>query len=92
MILIGTKMDLVSSNPALRKVTVAEARNLATHNHMLDPIETSAKDNTNIERAFYHLAKSLKIKFDGLKSDDAEESFHLDSKPVKDNKGSSCAC
>ncbi len=89
---MGTKVDLVTTNPALRKVTAAEASSMATHNHMLDPIETSAKDNTNIERAFYQLAQSLKVKHDGLKTEDSEQSFQLKSKPVKEETDSSCAC
>ena len=94
MLLLGTKLDLVNSKPSLRKVSTSEAQNLASHKHMLEPIETSAKDNTNIERAFYHLAKSLKIKYDGLKSaDDAEQSFHLnDTQKVGPDSNSSCGC
>lgn len=92
ILLMGTKVDLVTANPALRKVTDGEARNLATYNHMLDPIETSAKDNMNIERAFHQLARSLKMKHDGLKSEDSEQSLQLNSKPIKDDNDSSCAC
>ena len=83
---------MVTANPALRKVTSSEAQSLATHKHMLDPIETSAKDNMNIERAFRQLARSLKIKHDVLKSEDSQPSLQLNTKPVNENTGSSCAC
>lgn len=52
-LILGNKQDLEH----LREVTVAEAKAYAQHCSMLDAIETSAKENTNIDEAFLRMAK-----------------------------------
>lgn len=60
-LILGNKQDLEH----LREVTVAEAKAYAQHCSMLDAIETSAKENTNIDEAFLRMAKELKNKIGG---------------------------
>lgn len=52
--LVGNKLDLATN----RCVSVDEGRKLAATENMFF-IETSAKDSTNIERAFIHLTKEI---------------------------------
>uniref|UniRef100_H2Z2F3 Ras-related protein Rab-43 n=1 Tax=Ciona savignyi TaxID=51511 RepID=H2Z2F3_CIOSA len=54
-LLIGNKCDKVNH----RVVTEEEATNVATNWEALDYVETSAKDNTNIDHAFMKLASEL---------------------------------
>lgn len=41
----------------LREVNLSEAKAFAQHHGMVDAIETSAKENTNIEELFMEMAK-----------------------------------
>ncbi|OWF56237.1 ras-related protein Rab-43-like [Mizuhopecten yessoensis] len=59
--LIGTKSDLEH----LREVKAAESRAYADHHGMIDAIETSAKENTNVEEVFMRMAKELKKRYGG---------------------------
>ncbi|GAB1609156.1 ras-related protein Rab-43-like, partial [Argonauta hians] len=63
-LILGNKQDLEH----LREVTVAEAKQYAQSCSMLDAIETSAKENTNIDEAFLRMAKDLKKRFGGENS------------------------
>ncbi|XP_014788002.1 ras-related protein Rab-43 [Octopus bimaculoides] len=63
-LILGNKQDLEH----LREVSVAEAKAYAQHCSMLDAIETSAKENTNIDEAFLRMAKDLKKRFGGENS------------------------
>lgn len=54
-ILIGNKKDLEN----MRKVDFSEAQALAAHHDMMECLETSAKDSTNIEQVFLRLATEL---------------------------------
>lgn len=49
----GNKKDLED----IREVKLQQAQNFAAHNDILEVIETSAKDNTNINEAFVRMAK-----------------------------------
>lgn len=49
----GNKADLEQ----LREVRKEEAAAMARQHNMLDALEASAKDNTNIDEAFYKIAK-----------------------------------
>ena len=92
---MGTKLDLVLATPSLCQVPINEARSLATHKHMLDPIETSAKVNTNIDQTFKRLAKSLKTKHEGLSDiTEPEQSIHLTTTDIRDTgkKSRGCSC
>jgi len=54
-LLIGNKRDLNSG----REVTEDEAKQLAAHYDIIDAIETSAKDATNVEEAFMRMTQEL---------------------------------
>ena len=59
MYFIGNKKDLEDQ----REVPFVHAKEFASHNCMLDAIETSAKENTNVDTAFLQLAKVCSIFF-----------------------------
>ena len=94
MLLIGTKLDLVSSKPAMRQVTVNEAKSFASSKHMIDAMETSAKDNTNVERVFVKVARTLMKKHEGFASYmDPEDSIELTTKSLENNNNQwQCLC
>ena len=91
MLMIGTKKDTVISQPRLREVSFNQARKYAASKHMLDAIETSAKDNTNIEMTFMKMARALWRKNEGLNSvTDTEMSFRLSTQMVEEGKSHVC--
>ncbi len=49
----GNKSDLEN----IREVPYSVAQDYAEHHHMLDALETSAKENSHIEDAFVEMAK-----------------------------------
>ena len=94
MLLIGTKKDTVTSRPRLREVPFNQAKKYAATKHMLDAVETSAKDNTNIETTFMKMARALWRKNEGLHSSvtDTELSFKLSGHLVEEEgKGHVCS-
>ena len=92
MLLIGTKKDYVISQSCLREVPYNQAKKYAATKHMLDAIETSAKDNTNIETTFMKMARALWRKHEGLNSiTDTEMSFRLTSQMLDEGKGHACS-
>ncbi len=98
LVMIGTKLDLVTANSKLRQVQVQEAKNFASSHHIIEVLETSSKDNTNIEKTFVQLAKALKKKHDGFASQTAtEESIRLETRNIGLGVGGvhssrSCSC
>lgn len=58
----GNKRDLEQ----LREVNVSEAKAYAQHHGMMDALETSAKENTNVDEAFLRMAK-VKIRIITIK-------------------------
>ena len=93
MLLMGTKKDTVTSQPKLREVPYNQAKKYAATKHMLDAVETSAKDNTNIEITFMKMARALWLKNEGLNSlTDAELSFKISTHQVaEEGKGHLCS-
>lgn len=84
--LIGNKCDLEDK----RDVSAAEANSFANHFDIGDTLETSAKENSNIEEAFWRMAKNLKDRYEneeGLKPSQTPD-LVLDSKSV--GKGWGC--
>ncbi|EDO34945.1 predicted protein [Nematostella vectensis] len=87
-LLVGNKKDLERE----REVSLEDAVNCASHYGMLDVLETSAKDATNIEAAFYRLARELKNRCEegsGLENID-DGGITLDSRQVH-RKWSCCS-
>ena len=56
--ILGNKCDMAS----LREVEFSEAEALCDHSpEIIATLETSAKDSTNIDEAFFTLASELKV-------------------------------
>lgn len=62
-LLVGNKKDLEQEK--IREVSLEEARSCAAHYNMIDALETSAKDSTNVEQAFVRIARELKTLYEG---------------------------
>ncbi|XP_045165838.1 ras-related protein Rab-43-like [Mercenaria mercenaria] len=60
-ILIGNKRDLEN----MREVNFSEANSFAQHQNMIAHLETSAKENTNVDETFTKLAKELIRRYGG---------------------------
>ncbi|KAK3743345.1 hypothetical protein RRG08_061281 [Elysia crispata] len=58
-LLVGNKCDLED----LREVSTEEAKNLAHTQSFIGAVETSAKENTNVDDTFLKMAKELKRRF-----------------------------
>ncbi|KAK4002381.1 ras-related protein Rab-43 isoform X1 [Daphnia magna] len=90
-ILIGNKCDMDS----LREVEQVEALALAELiPEIVLVLETSAKDNTNVELAFVELATELKHKQGGIGiyDTDQEEVFNLNNKRILQSTKQCSAC
>ncbi|XP_045164394.2 ras-related protein Rab-43-like [Mercenaria mercenaria] len=80
-ILIGNKRDLEN----MREVNFSEANSFAQHQNMIAHLETSAKENTNVDETFTKLAKELMRRYGGdVTLDSAADSgrVNLDSRSV----------
>lgn len=62
--LIGNKCDLAVK----REVSKEEAASFTEHYGIGDNLETSAKENSNIEEAFWRMAKNLKERYESEKT------------------------
>ena len=91
---MGTKLDVVNANSKLRQVEVREAKSFASSHHIVDTIETSSKDDTNIEKTFVKLAKALQRKYSGYPSQSGTgESVVLNTQSLQENgQGWKCSC
>lgn len=87
-LLIGNKLDLEQ----MREVPMAQAKELATQYGIFDCLETSAKDNSNVEEAFLRLATELKHRLGGIGSASSEvaDAVKLSSKTVGAGEGRCC--
>eukprot|EP00731_Ephydatia_muelleri_P000214 Em0001g214a len=59
IVLVGTKLDLAVHHPHLRQVTQEEVLALAKSRHITHTLETSAKENTNVDACFNAMAQCL---------------------------------
>ncbi|KAK3101634.1 hypothetical protein FSP39_005033 [Pinctada imbricata] len=84
--LIGNKNDL----DHLREVNLSDAKAYAHHHNMIDAIETSAKDNNNIEEVFHAIAKELKRKYGGDSGIENSSSRNIKLNTSSVDSGSGC--
>ena len=79
IVICGTKLDLVRQNMSLRQVDLSQAKEFVSRDpRVVDVVETSSKEDTNIDSTFSTIAARLVQKYQ--KSQPApEESFHLGS-------------
>ncbi|PVD24749.1 hypothetical protein C0Q70_15234 [Pomacea canaliculata] len=87
-LLVGNKADLEQ----LREVRKEEAAAMARQHNMLDALEASAKDNTNIDEAFYKIAKELKRRYGGDSAMDSSkgDALKLSSRSIGGSGWSCC--
>lgn len=61
IVLIGTKLDLVTQNQQIREVAESSGQTFAdTNSNVLAYIEVSARQGINVESAFLRLARGIK--------------------------------
>lgn len=80
-LLVGNKTDIAES----REVSIEEASSCAAHYSMIDALEASAKDATNIENAFMRVARELKSRYENgshLQASIMEGDVILESKSI----------
>ncbi|CAH1775765.1 unnamed protein product [Owenia fusiformis] len=87
-LLIGTKRDLEH----IREVPLKTAELFAIHHEMLPVIETSSKDNTNIEQAFIKIATELKERHGGGSglTEDNSNKIYLNTHSIGRSWGACC--
>lgn len=86
-ILIGNKKDLENQ----REVNFTDAKTFAQQNNMIGLVESSAKENINIDETFIKLAKELIRRYGGEVSLDSMASENVNLSSGK-NVGSSWSC
>uniref|UniRef100_A0A6B2EF17 Ras-related protein Rab-43 n=1 Tax=Phlebotomus kandelakii TaxID=1109342 RepID=A0A6B2EF17_9DIPT len=87
LILIGNKCDMES----LREVEFSEAEAMCEFvPEILFVMETSAKENTNVEEAFMCLANELKRRHDSINADNEEAGIVLGKSKPLNQCSSSC--
>ncbi|GAB0093120.1 ras-related protein Rab-43 [Sergentomyia squamirostris] len=87
LILIGNKCDMES----LREVEFSEAEAMCEFvPEILFVMETSAKENTNVEEAFHCLANELKKRHDSINADNEESGIVLGKSKPLNQCSSSC--
>ena len=87
ILIIGTKTDLTNK----RVISKEEGQQFAQH-YQLKLIETSAKDNQNIEECFRQLAQQIKDRYDSTikTGNDKSQSNLLTGQPLLSSKKSCC--
>jgi len=96
IILIGTKLDLVRSDIHLREVDITEVKQFVKNYQVLDVLETSSKEDTNIDTVFQRLAKALKNRHErkGLATNSRHDENTVTVSPegTKQISSSGCSC
>lgn len=73
ILLIGTKLDLVTQNQQIREVAESSGQTFAdTNDNVLAYIEVSARQGINVEKAFLHLTRGIKEKMEKANMCDCE--------------------
>ena len=96
IILIGTKLDLVRSDIHLREVDVTEVKQFVKNYQVLDVLETSSKEDTNIDTVFQRLARALKSKHErkglAMNSRHDEDTVAISSEDTRQINSAGCNC
>ncbi|KAI5607591.1 ras-related protein Rab-43 [Silurus asotus] len=88
-LLIGNKSDLSDE----RDVSFEEAQAMAHQLDFISAVETSAKDSSNVDEAFNHMADELMLRHGGpVFRDSVTDSFKLNSKDVSADAWSCSSC
>lgn len=95
IVICGTKLDLVRQNMSLRQVELSQAKEFESRDpRVVDVVETSSKEDTNIDSTFSTIAAQLVQKYQKSQPA-AEESFHLGSLSSSSTRQvgqGSCSC
>ena len=95
IVIIGTKLDIVRQQMKLRQVELSQAKGLELNDErIVDVIETSSKEDTNVDTTFITLATKLVQKYEKSRPvHTTQESLRLDSIHSKQVSGSNtCSC
>lgn len=96
VVLIGTKLDLVRSDIHLREVDLSEVKTFVKNYQVLDVLETSSKEDTNIDTVFNRLARALKSKYErrGLAANSRceEDTVAIDTENTTQINPDRCNC
>jgi Ras-related protein Rab-43 len=98
IVICGTKLDLVRQSLSLRQVSLEEAREFESKDpRVVDIVETSSKEDTNIDTTFQALASKLVEKYERVRPSRPQESIKLDYSidPTSTRQvegGNSCNC
>ena len=80
ILICGTKLDLVRQTMSLRQVSLDEAKDFESQDpRVVDVVETSSKEDTNIDTTFRALASKLMQKYEKSRPSKPEESIRLNS-------------
>ena len=90
--LVGTKLDLADRHPQLRQVSKEEVQALASARNITVTMETSAKENTNIDACFNTMAKTLMTSQVGLRSSLSGSNVSTEVGNTRPVETSRCPC
>lgn len=79
IVICGTKLDLVRQNMSMRQVDLSHAKEFESRDsRVVDVVETSSKEDTNIDSTFSTIAARLVQKYEKARPA-ASDSIHLGS-------------